>query len=317
MTTTVDTFLARMKRRITVPASQALLQNDQMLGMADDVTRERLVPLIMSLNQNFFTVPYTQELVAGQEAYSIPYRAIGRGLRDLKLKIGTGQSANVNNLALIALEDAPTYFGQANAVPIGFYFRGDKVVMVPPPVDEAYELMGWYNLQPSAYVETTDACLVDSVSTNVVTCTNVPSTFMAGTVIDFVQGYSGCSVLEMDVTITNVSGTQITFNSADDIPTDLVQGDFIALKQTTPVIQLPDECVPLLELWTAERILYAIGDFEGANLLAQRSVDVQKNMENVLSPRVIGEQTKIVNRNGLLRGKGFNTWAQRRGGYYP
>lgn len=314
MATTVDAFLSRLKHRITTPSSQALLTDPQMLIMADDVMRERIVPTMLSINQNFFVVPYEETLVAEQAVYQIPYRSIGRGLRDLKIRMGTDTSDAVSSLSLIALEDAHLFGGPG--VPFGFYFRGDKVVMVPTPVSAGYELLGWYNLQPSALVSTSAACLVSSISDDVVTCTNVPSTFTAGTVIDFVQGQSGCSIIEMDVSITNVSGTQITF-ATDAVPDDLVAGDYIALKQQTPVIPLPDEAVPLLEVWTAERILYAVGDFEGAQILANRAGEIAVNCKDVLSPRIEGEPTKIVNRNGLLRGKGFNWWNNRRFGYYP
>lgn len=314
MTTTVDTFLGRLKRRITMPENQALLTTGQILEMADDVTRERIVPAIMSVNQNYFVVPYEETLEAEVAVYDIPYRSIGRGLRDLKLRNGTSDTDTVSNLALIALEDAHQFGGPG--VPSGFYFRGDKVVLVPAPISAAYKLLGWYNLQPSSYVQVSDACLVSSISDDTVTCSSVPSTFIAGTEIDFVQGKSGCSILSMDVSITGVSGSQVTF-ATDAVPDDLVAGDYIALKQQTPVLQIPDEAVPLLEAWTGERILYAVGDFEGAQILANRAEEIKRNCLDVLSPRVEGEPTKIVNRNGLLRGKGFNSWNNRRLGYYP
>lgn len=314
MTITVDSFLSRLKRRITMPSSQSLLDDDQMLEMADDVMRERIVPTIMSVNQNFFMYPYTETLVAEEAQYTIPYRAIGRGLRELQIRNGTSDTDPVANLTLINMEDAHFYGGPGS--PTGFYFMGmDKVVLVPRPISANFELLGWYNLQPSTFVPTSDAALVSSISDDVVTCSNVPSSFVAGSVIDFVQGYSGCSILSMDVEITNVSGTQITF-AADDVPSTLVAGDYISLKQTTPVLQIPDEAVPLLEVWTAERVLYAISDFEGADKLAQRAIDIKENCLTVLAPRIEGEPTKIVNRNGLLRGKGFNT-GNRRLGYYP
>lgn len=310
MTVLVDTFLSRLKQRITVPSNQVLLTDAQMLGMADDVTKERLVPLILSCNQNFFVFePEEITGVADQEAYGIPYRSIGRGLRDLKIRWGDDTNG-LSNMTMIALEDAHQYSpGDTTNTPLGFYFRGDKIVVVPKPATAGFTLLAYYNMQPNDLCEGSDACLVESISTNVVTCTSVASTFDAGVEIDFIKGKAGCSTLDFDVAIDNVAGNQITFATAADIPSDLTAGDYISLAKTTPVVQLPDEAVPLLECWTAERICYAIGDFDGAQVLATRATEIAANLRMVLSPRIEGAQTKIINRNGLLRGRGGRGWA--------
>lgn len=312
MTTTVDSFLDKVKRRITVPSNQVLLDNDNMLSMADDVTREQMVPLIMSVNQNYFVVEETIPVVTDQTVYDIPYRSIGRGLRDLKMQQGSDLNA-ISSMSLIALEDAHRFGNNANP-PLYFYFRGDKIVLVPVPQSDDYQMICFYNLQPSRYIQTTDAALVVSIVGAVVTCSDVPTTMTSGVEIDFIQGKSGCSILDMDVAISSATSTTITFASADDIPDDLVAGDYISLAGTSPVIQMPDEAVPLLECWTAERICYAIGDFDGAQVLVNRAQKIEENLKKVLTPRIEGAQTKIVNRMGLLRGQGFNTWRYR-GGY--
>lgn len=311
MTTTVDSFLAKTKRRVTVPSNQVLLDNDNMLSMADDVTREQMVPLIMSVNQNYFVVETEIPVVTDQTVYDIPYRAIGRGLRDLKMQQGSDLNA-ISSMSLIALEDAHRFGNNANP-PLYFYFRGDKIILAPTPQSSDYTMLCWYNLQPSRYVETTAAALVTSITGDTVTCATVPSTMVAGVDVDFVQGRSGCSILDMDVEISSVSGNDIVF-ATDAVPTGLAAGDYISLAGTSPVIQMPDEAVPLLECWTAERICYAIGDFDGAQILVNRAQKIEENLKKVLTPRIEGAQTKIVNRSGLLRGQGFNSWRYR-GGY--
>lgn len=312
MTVTVDSFLSKVKRRITVPSNQVLLDNDSMLQMADDVTREQMIPLIMSVNQNYFVTVDEIPMVASQSVYSIPYRSIGRGMRDLKV-MQTGDTTAISDMSLVALEDAHRFGNNANP-PLYFYFRGDKFVLVPEPQSADYTLLCYYNLQPSSYVMSTDAAQVVSIAGATVTCTTVPSTMTSGVSIDFIYGQSGCSVIDMDVDILSATGTTITFSSFSDIPTDLAAGDWISLSQTTPVIQFPDEAVPLLECWTAERICYAIGDFDGAQILVNRAEKIEENLKKVLTPRIEGAQTKIVNRRGLLRGQGFNNWRYR-GGY--
>ncbi len=53
----------------------------------------------------------------------------------------------------------------------------------------------------------------------------------------------------------------------------------------------------------------------GAGALASEVGDIEINLAKILSPRVEGETTKIVNRNGLLKGRGFGT-RRMRGGFY-
>lgn len=304
MSVTSDSFLGLVKRRLTIPSNQVLLTDDNILAMANECSQEQMVPTILSVNQNYFV--YEPEVIpveASKTVYSIPYRSIGRGLRDLKVRRGDQENWEAS-LAMIALEDANQYLNSVfSDCPLYFYFRGDKFVLVPTPqTDDVFELFCYYNMQPNDLIQTTAACYVESVSDNVVTCTNVPSTYMAGTLIDFIQGKSGSTTLAFDVEIQGVSSTQITFNSADDVPVDLVRGDWISLAKTTPVIQLPDEGVPLLVLWTAARVCYAIGDFDGEQRLLSLSKEVKDNFLKIITPRIEGAQTKIINRNGLLRG---------------
>jgi hypothetical protein len=313
MTVTGDAFRVGLKQRITVPANQVLLDNNGMLRMAHAVMRDKLVPLMLSVNQNFFVIKDEVTTVEDQEAYPIPYRSIGRTLRDLKIKQSGTEGYGDRDMSLIALEDAHMF--PQTGVPGGFYFMGDKYVVVPRPVSDDWVLVQYYDLQPSKIVQTTDAALVQSVSSNVVTCVNVPTTMTTGIYVDFVKGRQGCATVGMDAVITNVSGTQITFASADDVPDGIGIGDYIALAQESPVLQIPDEAAPLLETLTAERICYAIGDFDGATKLKADAAEESENLMKLIEPRVEGAQTKIVNRRGLLRGQGFQG-NRFRGGWY-
>lgn len=308
MAVTVDNFLERMKRRITVPSNQVLLNDSQMLQMADDVMMERVVPLVISCNQNYFVYEETIAGVADQASYQIPYRSIARGLRDLKIRWG-GEGNSVANMTLVALEDAHSWTNNAvSSYPRGFYFQGDKIMILPTPQDSNFTLYAYYNMQPNSLTLVANAAVVTGISSGVITCASVPSTFTVGTKIDFIRGKSGAATLKpYDATITAVSSPTVTF-LASEVPTDLAIGDYLSIAKTSPLVQLPDEAVPLLECWTAERILEAIGDLENAQVLAQRSQQVEMNLKMLLSPRVEGAQTKIINRNGLLRRSRVGWW---------
>lgn len=314
MTVTADKFLTQLKARVTLPANNELLSNDNLLAFADDVIRDKMIPLFMSVNQNYFVTSETEQLVAEQDNYSIPYRSIGRTLRDLKLtQSGTYRCYD---MSLISLEDEHM-FNAGCGMPGYFYFQGDQIILRPTPVSGDYSLKKFYDLQPGALVTVAQAAVVVSVVGNAVsTSGSMPSVIMPGVLVDFVQGRQGCQTLGLDAEVTAVTPNLVTFTSADDIPGGLRAGDYITLAATSPVIQFPDEAYPLIVTLTAVRVMHAIGDFEAEERLAQDATRQEMALLKVIAPRVEGESTKIVNRNGLLRGLGFRGRLFGRG-YYP
>lgn len=311
MTVTSDRFLQGLKRRITIPANQPLMTDQNMLDLANDVIRDRMVPLFLSVNQNYFVTYVDLPMTQGKKKYPIHYRAIGRALRDLKLK-HTLDSIRMVDMRLIALEDEHLFINQT--LPTGFYFSGDSIMVVPEPNASTYILRQYFNLQPNKLVTMDQAARVTGVSGNILTVDTLPSTIQAGVLVDFIEGRSGCSTMAYDVPVAGASGNQITFALASQL-IDVMPGDYVALAQETPVMQLPDEAQQLLETATADRVLYAIGDYEGSAALQKDAKIQETNLLKIVQPRIEGEQTKIINRNGLLRGRGYNYWRVR-GGYY-
>ena len=295
MAKTADRLLEGLKRRGIVPSSQPLFTDTDFLAVADDVIQESLVPLLIAIRQDFFVTTTSVTTTAARAEYDIPYRAIGRTLRDLK-RVDSG--GTTKDMALIALEDEHLF--QSSATTHSFYFKGDKIVVVPPPTTSTMTLQMWWECPPSRLVTEDQAGVVASSTATTVTLASVPSTITSGTKVDFVQGKSGNSLLAMDKTVVSVAGTTLTLASGD-IPTSLASGDYVSAAETSPVIMLPNECYPLLESLTAKRILVALGDIDGGKILDDAIAAGEKNLKMLLEPRVKGEATIIINRKGLLR----------------
>lgn len=296
MAKTGNEILTGIKRRITIPAQQPLMQNDDLLAMVDDIIQSRLVPVIMSMRQDFFVTSTDTSLVSGQDSYDIPKRSVGRTLRDLKRKSSSG---NKSDMTLIGIENE--HFSASVGTPSQFYFKGDKIVVVPKPSTTTDVLEQWWEIMPSKITTTDKAAVVTSVSLGDVSVASVPSTLVTGRSADFVAGYAGHYLKAMDKTITNISGNVISFATAD-VPSSLVAGDYISLAGYSPVMQLPDECYPYLETETCYRILQAISDYEGAKFLMEDIKVELTNLKMLLEPRIRGEATKIIPRLGLARG---------------
>ena len=311
MTVTSDRFLQGLKRRITIPANQPLMTDQNFLDLANDVIRDRMVPLFLSTNQNYFVTYVDVPMTQGVKKYPIHYRAVGRALRDLKLKYNLDNIRMVD-MRLIALEDEHLFINQT--LPTGFYFSGDSIMVVPEPNASTYILRQFFNLQPNRMVTMDQAAKVVAIAGNVLTVDAIPTAMIAPLKVDFIQGKAGCSTISYDVTLQGAASNQLTFASADDVA-GVEVGDYVALAQETPVMQLPDEAQQLLETATADRVLYAIGDYEGSAAMQKDAKLQEANLLKIIQPRIEGEQTKIINRNGLLRGRGYNYWRVR-GGYY-
>lgn len=308
MAITSDDLVDGIKKRVTVPASQALISDADIRSIANTMIKGRMVPLIESLSQEYFVTTSDVDVVAGQSDYSIPYRAIGRKLRELKI---IDAQNNVRNMALIALEDAQMY--QTSTLMIGFYYRGDKIIVVPDVQDNIevdQVLRMWWYSPPNDLCAVTSAALVTSIVGSTVNCLTVPSEVSGAAAVDFIQGRSGNAIYGFDVTPSSTTASSVIFSSADDIPEALAAGDYISAAQTSPVVNwLPNESQPLLESYAAQRVCQRIGDFDGAKAIESDISAEEKSLKLLLEPRIDGEPVIIINRYSLVRGMKF---AQRR-----
>lgn len=304
-----DDLIAGIKRRISMPANQVLMSDSDILAMVDAVIRSNIIPIFESSNQDYFVTTKDVALVASTSEYNIPYRAVGRTLRDLKIKDSVSDETYVRNLTKVAIEDIE--YATGNSSVSAFYFKGDRIKLVPS-VSSAVQtnyLEMWYKIAVSKLVLTTSVATVVSATTTTVTVDSVPSSITTSTPIDFIQGVSGNRIYDIDITPTAVATTTISFTSGD-IPTALQAGDYIALAGYAPVVtMIPDEAWPLIESLAAKRCLKAIGDFEGARELNEDITEEKKELLKLIEPRIDGEATVIINRSGLVRG---NKTSQRR-----
>jgi hypothetical protein len=308
-----STYLLQViKRAVSVPASQPLLSDTDLLAIADDRIASLMVPLIESYDTNFFVRYDTIPLVSGEQYYDVPYRAAARGLREIQ--IIDGQS-NQRNLPLIALEDQ-RYFTMSSDI-AGYYFEGDRIKLLPtvPTNTTSMSLLLWWRLPPSKLMQESDAGVVSSVAYDVagfdeVTLASLPSFATAGTEIDFVKKKSGSSVLAFDKAIQSVNASTLRFTTGD-VPTNLSVGDYVCPQEYSPVVNsLPNESIGLLKSYITQSVLEAIGDMEAANRIAKINIpQEEKAFNSLMSPRIDGEPVVVINRQSLVRG---NKFSQRR-----
>lgn len=308
MAITTTLILDAIKRGVTVPATQARFSDADLLKFADEETEALLLPILTSIRQEFLVKSKTTTCVASQAGYKIPYRAVGRTLRDVKLT-RTTDTTFVKTLAYISPEDASVYTTSMSGEPYGFTIEGDYLKLVPVPISTDYSIVFYYLLKPSYLVATTSAGQITAINTTTgdVTISSAVTAFTTGATMDFVDGKAGCSVKAEDVVNTNVASTIITF-SASDIPSGagaLAVGDWVTLSNQTPVMQMPDEFHQCLVQAVICRILEALGDTDMLTIAADRLEKKLGVAQQLLAPRVESEVPVVLDRFGLLRQRPF------------
>lgn len=292
---TTDNLIVGVQERVSIPTNQVLLQSASLIRFCDRAIQSYLIPILVSLNQNFFLRRLTLPTINGQHEYRIPDRLVGRTTTDLKLNDGAD---NIRDIALVTVEDNHRFVD--GTPPHSFHFMRDTIRMIPAPTSDDMLIEFWASVAPNRLILTTDAAQVTAISGGDITVNNVPSSLVIGAEVDFLQGISGYDFKNIDKAITNVNGSIISFATAD-VPSDLEIGDWIAPARESPVVQLPDECQPYLETLIARRVMLAVGDFETANELGKDEREEKDNLLKLLEPRIRTEPTKIINRTGLLK----------------
>lgn len=303
----VDNILSGVKSRSIFATNQITINDDQLLSFLNSIIQLDMISLIDSTNQEFFVRTVDIPIVANQSRYRIPYRAMGRTIRDLKYHDTTTGNERFRDMVLINIDDLEFYqVGYKNYA--AFYFKGDSIMVVPDvssTITPGAALQVWYKLKPNTPCFLEDSALVVSVSDPDVTVAQVPTNLSPGTLIDFIQGREGCDIYDFDKPILNINGTTITFD-VGAIPTELQAGDYISLAQTSPVINMiPDECRPLIENKTAKLLLASIGDMAGSTQFDGWISDMEEMIQKLVEPRTDGNPQVIFNRFSLARGRRY------------
>lgn len=307
MSMIIDDVINGILTRTLFATNQITVDTSQLIALLNSIIQLDLVGMIDSTNGEYFIRTIDVPIVPNQSSYRIPYRAMGRMLRDLKFHDTDPGNERWQNMILIDINDLQFYqVGYKNYA--GYYFKSDSVVIVPPvssDVSATANLQMWYKLKPNYPCLMQDAAQVISVSGNVVTVNTVPTTMTNGTLIDFIQGVEGCDIYSFDQSITNAGVNTLTF-ATGVIPTDLTAGDWISIAQTSPVVNfIPDEARGLIENMTGQLLLNSVGDVDGANTFSSR-IEAQKTaLLKMVEPRTDGNAQVILNRYSLARGRRY------------
>lgn len=289
MSYTTTDLIAAVKSIGSIPTSQNLFLAADFLRFGDFEIQTNLVPLLMSVREEYFVADYDYSITADQASYAIPSRAIGEKLRDVTV------ISDTTIRSLPRLE--PSEITSTDVGIDGFYLKASAVVLNPTPVVTQDTLRLSHFRRPSSLVATTACGQITSIDTvlNQVVIGSAPSTFGVGTLVDFVKETPGFKCHAIDTPIVTVAGTTLTFAS---LPTGLAVGDWIALANQSPIPQLPLELHPILYKAIAIRCMRAQSKNVDADVAELKEMKMQAFA--MLTPRVDGEPKKIRSPNSIM-----------------
>jgi len=315
MAWTTTEFLTTLKRNVTVPSNQIRFTDADLLSMADEQMLNFMLPLITSIRQEFFVRMDNVALAAGQAEYKVPYRSVGRNLREIKVADSATSPSVIYPLIFISPEDTQKFlFNNQTGDARGYTMRGDNIVILPTPATGTSQVLQlYYELAPSRLVEASATGVVSSIASGAVTMAGAVTGFATGDVMDLVDYKSGNTAIAIDITNTDVTGAVVTFAVADlpAAPNALKAGDYVCLANQTPVLQIPNEAFFVLVQAVSSKVLEAQGDFEGMNAANTMLKKNSEDLERVLTPRVEADVPTIINQNGLIKNRMKRNWLSR------
>lgn len=293
---TGELLLASIKRKASIPSNSTRFTDADLLSFANESLLTEIAPMLISSRQEFMVFRETLTLAANTSSYQIPRRAVGRQFRDVTISVNGGSRR------LDFVEPERFYQYADVGTPSGFAFEGDKIVFLPTP-NTAFTASVAFHFRPSAMIKASAACVVASIGATTVTVVSALSTIDSNVAVDFVSSKSGSAVLAYSKTVTNKSGTTLTF-AAGDIPSDLAVGDYVCVAEQSPVPTfVPEECHPLLASMVACTVLEAIGDMEALGAARKRQDDELKAVLGLLVPRAAGQKRVIIPSHPLIKGR--------------
>lgn len=290
-----------VRRKQSVPDDQNLFSDDDILRFANEEMQMGILPMVLSKHQGYYLKRSEVNLVANQQRYVIPERALGNMFKDITKQDNSGNLYPMHQIALTDITDF-----QQNTNSSFYYIEGDEVVILgsvgPSPSDK---IVFFYYQRPNMMVQSKRVAVITAIDpvNGIITFSNFPDVFLTSETYDFVQTKSPHKVISTDIAIISTNSTlkTVTLNPTL-IPNRLVIGDRLALSYETDVVNAPSELHTLLSERVASRIVSALGDQQNIASSNNKIKEMENAAFAMVGERVSGSPIKARGNRGLLKG---------------
>jgi hypothetical protein len=292
------------KLRSLAPISQSTFQPSDLVAIANDELRLKLVADIMSVREDFFLTSKTVAIVGGIDHYALPKRAIGNTLKAL-FYVGSGGEKYELERAEI---DRVAEYATLNGMPEKFYFEGDEVVIMPMPSASVGSLQFCYFAKPSQLIETESCAKITAISsaggtTTFTVDTDLTADLAIGDKVDLLSVVSPFLLWAEEVALAAISSTQMQCATADiSDAAGVVEpqvNDYICPTGFANIPMIPVEFHGVLAQMQAVRMLAGLGDLNKWNAAKSELKEMRTEAIRLIKNRV--EASPRVLRGGLVR----------------
>lgn len=313
---TTDGLLASVKRRITLPDAQNLFSSTDLIAFMSDELSTSLVPLIHSVQQEYWVYRQDVPIVANVTNYLIPVRGVANGLRLLSLVDNGGNEIEFNLLRPENTLSTNNWLSPYSTSTLyGFNMEDDHIVMFPSSVvtNPTMSLRFRFERRPSQLCATTDAAQITGIAGTVITVAAIPSTWTTATTVDVIKGLPAFPSRADDLAISAVNFGASTI-TVPAIPAATAVGDWLSVAGTSPIPQIPYELFPYLAQCVANLCMAGMADSEPYKDGKTKEAQMKEDILKLLQPRDMGNVQTVINRGGLFDNGQF--WGAGSGNFW-
>jgi hypothetical protein len=297
---TTTALIESVKRRVSVPTSQALFANLDFCKIATDELQSVIAPLVLAEQEDYFLHAYDQTIDGVKVAYDLPDRAIGQKLQDAGIYNET--TRDYVTKPRLRIEDYGSPYGDYVEAFSGYYIENDQIIFKPTLPASSDKLRIFYYRRPNNLVRTSDAGKITNIntSTKVVSLDNLPTTWTTSTSLDLIKGSGGFRSLSDDFTGATIAGFDITLS---ELPDGIAVGDYISEAGQSPIPQIPYEGHHLLAQLVAIKVLESLGDAKGMQLAMAKYQEMLKSFTTTITSRVEASPQRVVGRGNIFHAR--------------
>ncbi len=296
----VDQLAATVNLKCLNPISNNTYGLADIVALMDNELSLGVVPLIKKTQQNYFVTNVDVTIVNGQSSYTMPTRAVGNALRDVVLLDSAGNEVALNNLEREYIKVQFPFNFVPSIWSFGQYVTANEVNLYNTLIQNytVYKLRFITERRPGGLTLSTNCGQVSVITGNVLTLSNVDPTWTTSTTFDIINQLPPFQSRGDDLTISNITGQQVTFNN---LPSSVAKGDWVCPAMLSCIPQIPYEFFPLLTERTVATIAEAM---DMSQLLASSKAKIQEfeaNAAALARPRVTGSVKLIINKDAFNR----------------
>lgn len=301
---TTDALLEYTRTVCMTPAADALFTDSRLLPLINGEQMGTLLPQLLSVREDYFLHSEDFTLVSGQLDYQVPERAVGSKIADIALIDSAGNECYIQRMNLSDKKLLGPIGGPVGDWSTSFFFKDDYVTLFPSVPTQYVSLRMYFYRRPSNLVLPADAGLITAIDTgtSTVTVDSLPGDWVQDDTVDIIQRRPTFPSLADDVTITGISGADVTLS---ELPDDLAVGDWLSLSGTTPIPQFPYEIHPFLGQLGAAKALESMADAEGLKLALTRVKQMREDLFKLITPRADNPALKIISPNNVFNRGAF------------